>query len=665
MDCEFRWMNGFVWVMKLPNSCQTFEPLYCYTQPFLNMKSIASLFSFFLATLALSAQSQFQLDSAFIREHFSKREVMIPMRDGAQLFTTVYSPKDQSMRYPILMRRTPYSCSPYGSESFSTGFQNMNLALAGYIFVFQDVRGCYMSEGEFVDVRPYSPSPNPSPKEKKQTDEATDTYDTVDWLLKNASNNNGRVGVMGISYPGFYATMAILAGHPAIKAVSPQAPVTDWFVGDDFHHNGAFMLMDAFGFYSGFGKPRPKPTTEGQSGFSDWNTPDNYDFFLRAGALRNFATKFDMGKIPFWNDLMAHPNYDAWWKARNPRPHLKNIMPAVMTVGGLFDAEDCWGAWNTYKALEKQNPASHANSIVMGPWVHGGWARGTGERLGNVVFGSKTSTFYEKEIELKFFEHHLKDIGKMDLPEAYVFETGSNQWKTYDAWPPKNVEQKKFYFQAKGKLSETPPAPIKEGRAGADQYLSDPSKPVPYTEDIHLRRTREYMCDDQRFAARRPDVLVYQTDVLAEAITVTGPVVADLWASLSTTDADFVVKLIDVFPDTLKGEENGIPLGGYQMLVRGEIFRGRYRESFETPKAFEPNVATNVKFELPDVSHAFLPGHKMMIQVQSSWFPLADRNPQQFVNIYEAKDEDFVPCIVQMHRNPLGASGVILPVLKK
>jgi hypothetical protein len=616
----------------------------------------------FFGSCLLAAQSQFQLDSAFIRDHYTKREAMVPMRDGKQLFTAIYSPKDQSKKYPILLRRTPYSCSPYGTDSYSKAFQNMNLAQAGYIFVFQDVRGKYMSEGEFVDVRPHIAAADPSPKGKKQVDEASDTYDTVDWLLKNATNNNGRVGVMGISYPGFYATMAILAGHPAIKAVSPQAPVTDWFVGDDFHHNGAFMLMDGFSFYSGFGKPRPQPTTEGQAGFRDWNTPDNYDFFLRAGALRNFSTKYGMNQIPFWNDLMAHPNYDAWWKARNPRPHLKNVQPAVMTVGGLFDAEDCWGAWNVYKSIEKQNPSSVANSIVMGPWVHGGWARGAGDRLGNVVFGQNTSDFYQGEIEFKFFEHHLKNEGKLDLPEAYIFETGSNQWTTYDTWPPKNIEQQKFFFQAKGRLSSSNSA---TASAAFDQYVSDPNKPVPYTEDVHLRRTREYMTDDQRFAARRPDVLVYQTEVLSEPLTVTGPVMADLWTSLSTSDADFVVKLIDVFPDTLKGEENGVPMGGYQMLVRGEIFRGRYRESLENPKAFEPNVATNVKFELPDVAHTFLPGHKMMVQVQSSWFPLADRNPQQFINIYEAKDEDFVPCTIQVHRDARGLSGVILPVLKR
>lgn len=618
----------------------------------------------------LSAQSS-AADSAFIRDNFTKREVMIPMRDGVQLFTSIYSPKDQTKKYPIIIRRTPYSCSPYGVESFTDRIQNPNLVQSGYIFVFQDVRGRYMSEGEFVDVRPFNPysGPGVSPPAniwqagKGKTDEATDTYDTADWLLQHVPNNNGRIGVMGVSYPGFYATMAILAGHPAIKAVSPQAPVTDWFIGDDFHHNGAFMLMDAFGFYSGFGKPRPQPTTEHSEGFKNWNTPDNYDFFLRAGALRNFSEKFGMKDIPFWNDLMSHPDYDAWWQARNPRPHLKNVVPAVMTTGGLFDAEDCWGAWNTYKALENQNPASHSNRIVMGPWVHGGWARTNGERLGNVVFGQKTSDYYQKEIELKFFEYYLKGRGAMDLPEALIFETGSNRWTTYDAWPPPQAKPQKYYFHKGGKLSTQSPAtnnqsPVTDNQY--DQYTSDPAKPVPYTEDVHLRRTREYMTDDQRFAARRPDVLVYQTDVLTQAVTVTGTVVADLWVSLSTTDADFVVKLIDVFPDTLKGEENGVPLGGYQMLVRGEIMRGRYRNSFEKPAPFEPGKITQVRFDLPDVAHTFLPGHKIMVQVQSSWFPLADRNPQQFINIYQAKDEDFVPATIRVFHT---ASGVVLPVL--
>jgi len=613
-------------------------------------------------SLTLFAQNS-AADSAFIRDNFTKREVMIPMRDGIQLFTSIYSPKDQSKKYPIIIRRTPYSCSPYGVDKFATSFQNMNLARAGYIFVFQDVRGKYMSEGEFVDVRPF----NPNKKSPKDTDEASDTYDAVEWLLKYVPNNNGRIGVMGISYPGFYATMATVANHPAIKAVSPQAPVTDWFIGDDFHHNGAFMLMDGFGFYSGFGKPRPKPTTESAKGFSDWNTPDNYDFFLRAGAVSNFTEKYGMKNIPFWNDLMAHPDYDDFWRARNPRPHLKNVKPAVMTVGGLFDAEDCFGAWRTYEAIEKQNPATASNRIVMGPWVHGGWARTKGDRLGNVAFGQPTSEWYQQNIELPFFEFYLKDKGEMDLPEALIFETGSNQWTQYDAWPPKNAVSTKFFFNAQGKLTTKELLASNNPRVAwaTSSYVSDPAKPVPYTEDVHLRRTRAYMTDDQRFAARRPDVLVYQTDALTEPVTVTGTVVADLWVSLSTTDADFVVKLIDVFPYTLKGEENGVPLGGYQMLVRGEIMRGRYRNSFEKPEPFKPNEVTQVKFDLPDVAHTFLPGHKIMVQVQSSWFPLADRNPQQFINIYECKDSDFMPSEITVWHNGAYNSGVILPVLKK
>ncbi len=600
-------------------------------------------------------------DSAFIRNNFTKREVMIPMRDGVKLFTSIYTPKDQSKSYPILMKRTPYSCSPYGEKAFVKTYQNMQLARSGYIWVFQDVRGKYMSEGEFVDVRPF----NPQKKSNQDFDEASDTYDTVDWLTKNAAANNGRVGVYGISYPGFYATMAALAGHPAIKAVSPQAPVTDWFLGDDFHHNGAFMLMDAFSFYSGFGKPRPKPTTEGSPGFSDWQTPDNYDFFLRAGALSNFSERLGMKNIPFWNDLMAHPDYDDWWKARNPRPHLKGLQPAMLTVGGLFDAEDCFGAWRTYEAAELLNPPTLSNRIVMGPWVHGGWARMSGDRLGNVVFGQKTSDYYQKEVEMPFFEFYLKDKGTMDLAEALIFETGSNKWTRYPAWPPKDAKPTKYFFQAGGGLSTTRPAGISDNSTPEqlyDEYVSDPNKPVPYTEDVHLQRTREYMTDDQRFAARRPDVVVYQTPVLTAPLTVTGTVMADLWVSISTSDADFVVKLIDVFPDTLTGQENGVPLGGYQMLVRGEIMRGRYRNGFSRPEAFALNTISNVHFNLPDVAHTFLPGHRLMVQVQSSWFPLADRNPQQFINIYTAKDADFIKSTVHINHMDFGASGIILPV---
>jgi uncharacterized protein len=623
------------------------------------MRLATFIFAIFF-TLPLFTQNPAD-NVAYLKAHYDKRELMIPMRDGKRLFTAIYSPKDRSKKYPILMRRTPYACKPYGVDQFIDNFQNMYLAQEGYILVFQDVRGRYMSEGDFVDVRPAKVS-------KDGFDEATDSYDTAEWLLRYLSGHNGNIGVLGISYPGFYASMAAVSKHPAIKAVSPQAPVTDWFIGDDFHHNGALALIDAFDFYSGFGKVRPKPTMEGSPGFADYKTPDNYDFFLKAGNLRNLGTRFGMKDIPFWNDLMAHPNYDDFWKARDARTQLNGIKAAMLTVGGHFDAEDCWGAWNTYKALEKQNPQSLSNRIVVGPWIHGGWARTTGERLGNVSFGAKTGEYYLKEIELPFFEHYLKGKGQMTLPEACIFETGSNTWAKHEAWPPSQSKAQYFYFGPNGSLGKDKPQPVKGGKT-ADRYLSDPAHPVPYTENVHLKRTKEYMCDDQRFAARRGDVLTYETPVLSEAIALAGPIQAEFWVSLEDRgreageegllDADFVVKLIDVFPDTLQTVYEGLPLGGYQMLVRGEIFRGRFRESFEQPQPFKRGEVYRVSFELPDVAHRFLPGHRLMVQVQSTWFPLMDRNPQKYVpSIYEARDEDFIPLEIKIWREYERPSGI-------
>jgi putative CocE/NonD family hydrolase len=612
-----------------------------------------------LLGLTYTANSQnYALDSAYVRDNFIKSEHLVPMRDGVRLFTTVYAPRDKRVAVPFLLNRTPYSCSPYGKEAYRTGFQNMELARQGYIYVFQDVRGRYMSEGTFMDVRPF----NPNKVGKQVVDEASDTYDTVEWLLKNVEGNNGRVGAYGISYPGFYATMTALSGHPAVRAVSPQAPVTDWFMGDDFHHNGAFCLMDAFFFHyaRGFGFPRPKPVTTHGWAFNDFGTPDNYDFYLKVGALRNFKERFIRDTVPFWNDLIAHPNYDAFWKARNPRPHLKQISPAVLTVGGLFDAEDCYGAWKTYEAIERQNDLSHPNRIVMGPWVHGGWARTPGNRLGYVNFVENTTDFFKRNIELPFFEFFLKDKGDMNLPEAYVFQTGENRWKRWNQWPPAGMKPTPYYFQEGGSLSEVKPAVA----LGFDEYMSDPANPVPYTEHIHLNRTREYMCDDQRFASRRPDVLVYETPVLKQSLELDGPVVASIFFSSSGSDADFVVKLVDVYPDTLTLVEQGKPMGGYQMLVRGEVMRARYRESFEDPQDIDQGVIYQVKFELPDVAHTFLPGHKLQIQLQSSWFPLIDRNPQQFINIYEASDRDFIKANHRIYRSGRNTSAVILPVYR-
>ncbi len=611
---------------------------------------------------AIKAQNT---DSLWVVENYYKIERMLPMRDGINLFTAFYIPKDSSVKHPILLNRTPYSCAPYGENKLTSRLYEtywMNYLKEGYIIAIQDVRGRWMSEGEFVDVRPFNPN-----KKGKEFDEASDTYDAIDWMINNLPGNNKRVGCFGISYPGFYATMAALSGHPALKAVSPQAPVTDWFMGDDFHHNGAFFLMDAFGFYSGFGKPRPKPTTVGSPGFRI-PSQDNYDFYLRTGALKNF-TKIMGDSIAFWKDMMNHPDMDAWWQARNPRNFVTNIKPAVLVVGGTFDAEDCFGAWALYKSIEEKNRNTD-NRIVMGPWFHGGWGgRSDGSYLGNVRFGKKTSEYYQRNIEIPFFNFYLKLKGTVrDIAEATVFFTGENEWRRFNEWPSKNVEYKDLFAIGGGRLSFVKSTAANSGT----EYISDPAHPVPYTEDVHLGRTREYMIDDQRFASRRPDVLTFTTPILNDDLTLAGPLVADLMVSISTTDADFVVKLIDVFPDTFRydtphptGEAGrGLyPMGGYQMLVRGEIMRGKYRNSFEKPEAFTPGKITQVKYTLPDVAHTFKKGHRLMIQIQSSWFPLADRNPQKFVDIYKADDSDFQKSTIRIFHDPANASKIILPIL--
>lgn len=626
------------------------------------MKKLLGL-SICLVLSILSFAQTNSLDSAWVRENYYKIERMVPMRDGKKLFTAIYIPKDTSEKHPILMRRTPYSSAPYGENNYPDAFWNSYYRLymrENYIMVVQDVRGKFMSEGEFVDVRPYNTT-----KTGTQVDEASDTYDAVDWLIKNVPNNNGNVGAFGISYPGFYSTMVALSNHPAVKAVSPQAPVTDWFMGDDFHHNGAFFIMDAFAFYPSFGAPRPVPTSKSAA---PRFTPlaDNYSFYLQTGALKNFA-KLMGDSITFWKDLYAHPNLDEWWKARNTRNFVQNI-PAntnTLVVGGLFDAEDCFGAWNLYKAIETK--AKNNNKVVIGPWFHGQWGgRGDGSYLGNVRFGSKTSEWYQNNIEVPFFNYHLKGKGDLSkLAEATVFFTGENSWKQFDQWPVANMKSQNLYLQANGKLGWNKPATS----ASFSQYTSDPSKPVPYTEDVHLRRTREYMTDDQRFAARRSDVLVFQTDVLQDDVTLGGPLYADLFASLSTTDADFVVKLIDVFPDTFSYKApapNGVDyfMGGYQMLVRGEVMRGKFRNSFEKPEPFTPGKVEKVNFYLPDVAHTFKKGHRIMVQVQSSWFPLVDRNPQKFVNIYEANDNDFQKADIKIYHSSQYPSSIVLPIIK-
>ncbi|HWB90669.1 MAG TPA: CocE/NonD family hydrolase [Puia sp.] len=626
------------------------------------------LFFLLLSVVCVAGRGQGTTqDSAWIRENYYKIERYIPMRDGVKLFTTLYIPKDTTERHPILMTRTPYSCAPYGSEKWRNYYSSYlrYYLREGYIMVTQDVRGRWMSEGQFVDVRPFIRD-----KKAGEIDEASDTYDAIDWLVKNVPHNNGRVGVFGISYPGFYSTMAAASAHPALKAVSPQAPVTDWFMGDDFHHNGAFFVMDGWAFYSSFGKPRPKPTTVGPTGF-DYYTKDNYKWYLETGALQNIL-KLTGDTIAFWKELYQHPNRDAWWQARNARVALYDIKPAMLVVGGLYDAEDCFGAWNVYKALKTQSPATNSH-IVMGPWYHGEWASNDGTHLGNVQWGSNTSWWYQNNIEIPFFNYYLKGKGAdPDLPAATVFFTGADQWKTFDQWPPKQSQEQSIYLEPGGGLAWNAPA----GKNSFSEYISDPAHPVPYTEDVHFFRTREYMTDDQRFASRRPDVLTFQTPVLTEDLTLAGPVIADLKVSLSSTDADFVVKVIDVFPDDfsytpqgavpVRSHNNapGYPMGGYQMLVHGEIMRGRFRESFEKPVPFAPGKVETVKWAIPDIAHTFKKGHRLMIQIQSTWFPLVDRNPQKFVDIYTARDSDFQKETIRIFHDSEHPSRIILPVMK-
>jgi putative CocE/NonD family hydrolase len=596
----------------------------------------------FLALLFISTAHAAQppeQPKEYIRANFTKREVRIPMRDGARLFTAIYAPKDTSRKYPILMTRTPYNVAPYGEDKFKDMIgPNPHFLKEGYIIVYQDVRGRYMSEGKFIDMTPHRGD------RTKGVDESTDTYDTIDWLLKNVANHNDKVGQWGISYPGFYAAAGMIDAHPALKAVSPQAPIADWWY-DDFHHHGAFFLPHGFNFFSQFGKPRPEPTTKGNPKF-EYGTHDGYQFYLDLGSLKNADTKYFKGSVAFWNAMCDHPNYDEFWKSRNLLPHLKKVAPAVLTVGGWFDAEDLYGPLKIHEQIEKENPGI-VNMLVMGPWVHGGWSRRGGQRIGNIEFGSATSDHFQKNIELVFFNHYLRGEGNAKLPKATAFETGKNTWRAFDAWPPKDAAAKTLYLHRGGKLSFNPPTD--EGER-FDEYVSDPARPVPFTEDISLYMTVEYMVDDQRFASRRPDVLAYQTEPLEEDVTLAGPIQADLRVSTSGTDSDWVVKLIDVFP---QGEDNpktrpaNIPLtrpySGYQMMVRSEVIRGRFRNSKEKPEPFVANQPTKVPVELLDVLHTFKKGHRIMVQVQSNWFPLVDRNPQKFVqNIYKADEKDFI-----------------------
>ncbi len=606
-----------------------------------------------------ASDEPFAADQAYIREHYTKYEYRIPMRDGVKLFTAVYVPKDDSRTYPILLTRTPYGLRPYGEGNFPESPRGplKYYAKERFIFAYQDVRGRNASEGEFVHVRPHQAEKGP-----KDFDESTDTYDTIEFVVQHVPLNNGRVGLLGISYPGFYSAAGMIDAHPALKCVSPQAPVTDWFIGDDFRHNGALYLAHSFRFLSFFGQPLKKPTRQLPMPF-DYETPNGYEFYLNLGPLDEVEQKHFEKGIIFWDELLEHDTYDAFWKARTILPHLKNIRPAVMTVGGWFDAEDLYGPLNVYHSTEEQSPGA-TNMLVMGPWAHGGWHSGDGASLGNVSFDQKSSVFYRDEIELPFLKHYLKDADDPQLPEAYVFETGTNQWRKYDQWPPKSVSPKTLYFQSNGRLSFEPPT---QGDQAFDEYVSDPVKPVPFIPNIAIGMTREHMLDDQRFASSRTDVLVYATEPLTEDVTIAGPITPSLFVSTTGTDSDWVVKLIDVYSGDFPNPDPnpaGVQMGGYQQLVRGELMRGKFRDSFETPKPFEPGTVTKVQYVMPDAYHTFRRGHRIMVHVQSSWFPLVDRNPQRFMNIAHAKADDFQKATQRVYHSPTESSHVQINVLE-
>lgn len=628
------------------------------------------VFAFTLVTFGQAPAPKVDELAVYIKEHYTKREVQIPMRDGVKLFTSIYEPKDKSQKYPIMMSRTPYSVAPYGPDKFKTSLgPDYQFAREGYIFVYQDVRGRWMSEGTFVDVRP-----EVAQYGKAKFDESTDTYDTIDWLIKNVDNNNGRVGTYGISYPGYYTSAGSINSHPALKACSPQAPVSDWYHGDDMHHNGALFLAQNYSFYRFF-----QPFTTPSDSFTymkQWkgrDTQDGYDYFLKLGGLQEVADSFVAGlgvRQPYWDDMQDHPNYDQYWKDRNVLTHLNKVGCATMTVGGWYDNEDLYGALNTYRHIEKQNPGIF-NILVVGPWFHGGWARSEGEWLGTAYFGSETSEYYRGNMELPFFNHFLKDKGDIsNLKEVNVFDTGSNVWRSFNEFEPTSSIDTALYFTKGGGLSFTRPTSV-----GYNEYVSDPMKPVPYTQKITLNYPRDYMTEDQRFASTRPDVLVYETAPLESDITVAGDIKPSLYLSSSGTDSDFIVKLIDVFPDDYKFPEGKKPPensafsvfqpGGYQMLLRGEPMPARFREGFEKGVPLVPNKVTYLGFTMPGITHTFKKGHRIMVQVQSTWFPLVARSPQQFVaNNFKATTADFRKATQRIYFGGRSDSAVILPIQK-
>lgn len=621
--------------------------------------------SILLAAVALRLFAQptpadrIRQQAEYTRSHYTKFDFRIPMRDGVKLFTSVYVPKDTSEPYPILMQRTPYSVAPYGIDNYPTNLGPSELfTKEGFIFVYQDVRGRYLSEGTFVDVPVHN-----THLSGKETDESTDTYDTIDWLVKNIPNNNGRAGQWGISYPGFYSAFSLINAHPALKAVSPQAPMGDVGNGDDAYHNGAFFLAANFGFYTSF-KPRKEPERPTRGAPFDYGTQDQFAFYLHMGPLANANEKYLHNENVYWDDLLKHPNYDAFWQSRALAPHMKHVTPAVLWVGGWFDAEDLAGPLKLFYANEKAGPVT-PQTLIMGPWPHGGWSRGDGDKLGNLSFASKTGEFYRLHIEMPFFMANLKTKGNGlkaasggTVPKAWVFETGTDEWVRFDQWPPQKSVERSLYFGPGGSLSFTP-----AGASVYDEYVSDPAKPVPVIGEIGRGVPSDYMTYDQRFAARRTDVLTYQTEPLEKDVTIAGAIQPVLQVSTSGTDSDFVVKLIDVYPNDYP-DSGSVHMGGYQQMVRGEPFRGKFRNGMDRPEPFIPGKPARIDFSMPDICHVFRTGHRIMVQIQSSWFPLTDRNPQVFLDIPAAKASDFQKATERIYRGGGEGSRIRVRVLE-
>jgi uncharacterized protein len=600
--------------------------------------------------LAPHAPAQAPFD---VKAHYLKREVYIPMRDGVKLFTILYEPRDTGRRYPLLMTRTAYGIAPYGPDTYRTALgPNNDFAKEGYIFVYQDTRGKFKSEGEFVHHVPIV-------KGSSKPNESTDTWDTIDWLVKNVANNNGRVGQYGISWAGWEVSQGMIDAHPALKASSPQAPPQDQFFGDDYHSGGAYQLMYGFNWMSTNARARVAPSERPVERF-DYGTPDGYRFFLELGAAAN-AEKYFADDVPTYHDHMTHPTYDEYWQARNVPKDLAGIAHPVLIVAAWFDAQDFYGPFRMYRALKEKSPGNKT-TLVVGPWLHGGWARGDGETLGHINFASKTAERYRTEIELPFFNFYLKDKGALNLHEAMVFETGGNRWHDYDQWPPKGTRPKNLYLQPAGRLGFDAPRDVD----AADSYVSDPRKPVPYTAEVTTTEGHLFMVEDQRFVANRPDVLVYETPPLTAPLTIAGPIDVTLNVATTGTDGDWVVKVIDVYPANApdpRPNVDNVRMGHFQMLLAGDILRAKFRHSMSAPEPMVPNQPTTLAFTLGDKYHTFLRGHRVMVQIQSSWFPMFDRNPQTFVDIYHAKDSDYRTATHTVFRSASLPSFVTLPVL--